>query len=389
MKFCHILLPAVAAAFLLTCCNDNGNPPMLSLDSEGEIVWEGWTPATLVVGSDTLDARTHFRGGISSGYPKHSMALKLDERYPLCGLPADKDWILNANYIDKTFMRHKLSYDLFRLMNPEKNRAPLCSYIQLTINSEPAGLYVLMQKMDASTLDIVKSDTSSVIFKEPPVFYDTCIIPQDTNNYYQQHFPKKHKEDRSQQAEAIVKFLKYSTDDVFRSQVATLFDLDNIVDWHLLLLLTNNSDGLLKNFFLYKTDDKTPFRIAPWDYDHSYGRDSDNEYNMLTHNVDCNRSTLLRRLLEWDSYRQQLAHRWNNLRESGVISEEAIGQMIDENIKAIGDAVKENEKIWPVDNEVYYDGNHFDEEVAIIRQFIRLNIARLDQMFDFTRKQNK
>ena len=57
------------------------------------------------------------RGGISSKYNKHSFSLELEKKYSLAKLPIDDDWIINANYIDKTFMRHKICYDIFKEMN--------------------------------------------------------------------------------------------------------------------------------------------------------------------------------------------------------------------------------------------------------------------------------
>jgi hypothetical protein len=373
---------ALLSGMLLSCGGGRPELPELQLSADGEIVWEGWTTATLVAGGDTLDGRIHYRGGISAGYPKHSLALKLDERYPLCGLPADKDWILNANYIDKTFMRHKLCYDLFRLMDEEVNRAPLCAYATLTVDGHGQGLYVVMQKMDASTLGIDKGDSTSVIFKEPPVMYDERIEPQDPDNYYQQTFPKKRKDDRTAQAEAIVAFLQDSPDEVFRAEVGQWFDLKNIADWQLLLLLSNNADGLRKNFFLYKVGDATPYRVAPWDYDHSFGRDGDNEPNMLRDTVDCNRAVLLRRLWQWPEYRSQVARRWQQLRTEGLFTEATLNRMIADNAAQIEAAVKANELLWPVDNDIYYDANHFDAELDIMREFIGRNIERLDTLFN-------
>lgn len=373
---------ALLSGMLLSCGGGRPELPELQLSADGEIVWEGWTTATLVAGGDTLDGRIHYRGGISAGYPKHSLALKLDERYPLCGLPADKDWILNANYIDKTFMRHKLCYDLFRLMDEERNRAPLCAYATLTVDGHGQGLYVVMQKMDASTLGIDKGDSTSVIFKEPPVMYDERIVPQDPDNYYQQTFPKKRKDDRTAQAEAIVAFLQDSPDEVFRAEVGQWFDLKNIADWQLLLLLSNNADGLRKNFFLYKVGDATPYRVAPWDYDHSFGRDGDNEPNMLRDTVDCNRAVLLRRLWQWPEYRSQVARRWQQLRTEGLFTEATLNRMIADNATQIEAAVKANELLWPVDNDIYYDANHFDAELDIMREFIGRNIERLDTLFN-------
>ena len=382
MRFRSFLPLLAFSAMLLSCDSGNVGLPMLALDAASEVVWEGWTPATLAVDDqEPLKAKIHFRGGVSAGYPKHSLALKFPERTPLCGMPEDKDWILNANYIDKTFMRHKLSYDLFRKMNPDVNRAPLCAYAMVELDGKPEGLYVVMQKMDASTLGITKGDSSAVVFKEPPVFYEDSIVPQEKDNYYHQTFPKKRKKDRSAQAEQLHRFLFGSSDPAFRDSVGTLFDLDNIADWHLLLLFSNNSDGLLKNFFLYKADDRTPFRVAPWDYDHSFGRDGDNEPNMMARIIDCDRSVLLRRLSAWAPYRQKLAARWQQLRADGIVSPEAFAQMVEENRSQIDKAVKANERLWPVDNAIYYDANGFDQEVDIMLRFASLSIERLDSLF--------
>ncbi|HOZ31211.1 MAG TPA: CotH kinase family protein, partial [Bacteroidales bacterium] len=65
------------------------------------------------------------RGGFSSKFFKHSYRIELNDKFSPYGLPKEDDWILNANYIDKTFMRHKLSYDIFRMMG-ENNLAPEC-----------------------------------------------------------------------------------------------------------------------------------------------------------------------------------------------------------------------------------------------------------------------
>ena len=184
------------------------------------------------------------------------------------------------------------------------------------------------------------------------------------------------------QAEAIVAFLQDSPDEVFRAEVGQWFDLKNIADWQLLLLLSNNADGLRKNFFLYKVGDATPYRVAPWDYDHSFGRDGDNEPNMLRDTVDCNRAVLLRRLWQWPEYRSQVARRWQQLRTEGLFTEATLNRMIADNAAQIEAAVKANELLWPVDNDIYYDANHFDAELDIMREFIGRNIERLDILFN-------
>ena len=55
---------------------------------------------------DTIiySGRIERRGGGSMAFPKSSYEIDLEDDIPLGQLPEDDDWILNANYIDKTFM---------------------------------------------------------------------------------------------------------------------------------------------------------------------------------------------------------------------------------------------------------------------------------------------
>lgn len=367
-------------ALLLSCGGGKESVPDISLVADGEVQWEDWMEATLKADGTPMECKVHYRGGGSSRYDKHSYAVKFPERVSLLGMPADKDWILNATFIDKTFLRHKLSYDIFRQMHPD-NRASQCAYARLYEKDLFRGLYVVMQKLDASTLGIVKEDSSSVIFKEPPFLYAQPIVPQDSDNYYQQAYPKKRKEDRTAQVEALRWLVFEAPDSLFAQRVGECFDLRNVADWHILLLLTNNSDGILKNFYLYKVDDKTPFRIAPWDYDHSFGRDSDGEYNMLSVNADINRNLLLKRLMRMDEYRHLVASRWQQLRDGDAISVERLTAMIDADADYIREAARQNAEVWPVDDPYFYDGMDFDEELDVMRTFVRLNVPRLDHYF--------
>ena len=101
--------------------------------------------------TDELIGKIKCRGGMSSRYDKHSFSLELEDKYSFAKLPHDDNWIINANYIDKTFMRHKISYDLFREMN-SKNVASKSIYVNVSVNDKYEGLYVLMEEINASMI---------------------------------------------------------------------------------------------------------------------------------------------------------------------------------------------------------------------------------------------
>ncbi len=371
------LLPLLLLVLFSACNHDRVH--RLSIATDGGLVWDDDRAATVVVDGDTLYAEAHLRGGFSRNYPKHSLSLKTDAATTLCGLPEGRNYVLNASYVDRTFLRHKLSFDLFRAMDPD-NRAPQCAYVWLAVDGEEWGLYVLMQKPDRRMLDVVRADSTSAVFKEPPLLYPVPPAPQDSLNPLNQKYPKLKKDDRTAQHEALRSLLFEADDSTFAATVGQHFDLDNIADWQLLVMLTNNSDGLRKGFYLYKASDSTPWRIALWDYDHSFGRDGDGEYNMLDRIAPCDSSVLFRRLMQLPSYRGLLVDRWQHLRQAGIITPDAIDRRIKQNLRTMRRDARRDAELWPTAGLEYLDGTTIDAEVDIMRQFTRKNIHRLDSL---------
>ena len=322
------------------------------------------------------------RGGSSINFPKKSYEINLNNDTKLAGLPADDDWILNANFIDKTFLRHVISYELFQDMSIH-NITSKTKYVELFINNSYEGLYVLMEKLDKSTFQIDTQDSLSFIFKEPHIFRKNYshIIPQKKNNFHQQTFPKISNSNKYHVIENIRNFIINSNDSVFTKNIEKVFNLNNIIDWHLLLLITNNSDGVLKNFYLYKISQNDPVRIAPWDYDHSFGRDGDNELNLNTRKVDVNRSILFKRLLEYDWYKSKLKKRWIYLNNKHIVSATGIKNRISKKNKELQDAIIKNHDKWPIYHPAYYDNNNSHDEIKIMYNFIEKKYFELDDYF--------
>ncbi|MFC2118902.1 CotH kinase family protein, partial [Bacteroidota bacterium] len=134
---------------------ENNQFPCFNILPGDTILWTTKEAGKIIYssGNDSIimNAQIKYRGGVSSKYFKRSFTIKTEKEYPFCDLPGDNDWILNANYIDKTFMRHKISYDLFMEMN-SSNIAPLSAFTNVKIDGVYNGLYVLMEKLDATRL---------------------------------------------------------------------------------------------------------------------------------------------------------------------------------------------------------------------------------------------
>jgi hypothetical protein len=336
----------------------------------------------------TESGKIKCRGGSSSGFPKHSFTFKMAHQRSLAGLPLQRTYILNANYIDKTMMRHKICFDLFREMNPEKNLASQCAYVNVITNGKPVGLYVLMQKLNAGSLGLNKKDSLAMIFKDPPIFYGENRLEwvQEPGNYFQQNFPDIEEKDLNGYMENVMQFIINANDSIFAHDIGHLFDLENILDWHLLLMFTNNGDGVMKNFYLYKRDSFTPFRIAIWDYDDSFGRDGEGELKMTKSLPNFDRCLLLNRLQNspYFNYDECLRQRYKELRDAGLFSKMHIQKMIEANDKIIRKDVERNFKIWPIDGIGYYDSKSYEEELEIMLQYLDIRIPQLDKELGYS-----
>jgi len=326
--------------------------------------------------------RIKSRGGWSEDFPKRNFTIELSKKHSLAGLKSDDDWILGASYIDKSFIRNKLSYDLFRSFNI-KNITPTCRYVEVYRNFQYWGLYILTERMDCKRLEINKSDTNAYIFKEPPVFIDPDIFstsnPYIKGDIHHQKHPRLFELNKTDYLEKLRCFIKTSPDSVFYSEskgIHTYFNLDNIVDWHILLLITHNADGTRKNFYLYKREINALFEIVPWDYDHSFGRDGDNEPHSPGI-IDVQANTLLNRLLQSHIYKTKLKHRFAALVKSGVLTSENIISMVEKDYRYFKIHVAKNENRWPVDAELFYDNNNFEQEIQLIKNWIPIQINQV------------
>ena len=391
-KTCFQTFLLVVLAVFLSSCEQRAPLPNIDITANS-IPYDHKIPCFIFYpeNGDILKekAQVKCRGGSSCIYPKKSYTFKMNHKISLAGLPRQRTYILNANYIDKTMMHHKICFDLFREMNPTKNLAAQCAYVTVSLNGTYNGLYVLMQKLNAGSLGLDKSDSMAMIFKDPPLFRGENRLEerwiQEPGNYFQQNYPNIENEDRYGYLENIMQFMIHADDSTFACEIGHIFDIDNVIDWQLLLMFTDNGDGVLKNFYLYKRDSLTPFRIAIWDYDDAFGRDGTGELKSAEHLPDLDRCLLLNRLqnnpyLPYDSLLKQ---RYKVLRYSGVFSKTHLETMIRENDRIIKKEIDRNFQRWPVDGQHYADTYRYEDELKVMRRYLDIHIPVLDKAMGY------
>ena len=337
--------------------------------------------------SNQTPAIVRLHGASSQGFPKKSFSFSLDTPASLLAMNPNRHWLLNAAYIDRSLMRHKLAYDLFRsLSRPGHPRfAAESRFVELKLNGSYQGVYLLMEHVDRQRLRFRSYHSND--------FSHACIykardhganFAQPGHVGYEQREPDPAIHPSYwKPVDDLDSFVSTVPDsDFFHPQTGleSRLDVDNAMDFHLLVLLTSNADGVDKNFYLACDGQETEpqrqrFLFVPWDYDGTFGRNWDAspfpvEVWLSIHLFD--------RLLGNAAYRERFLVRWKQLR-AREFSLETIQRMTDENARTLGAAVRRNEARWPTTGWPYPDRVTFEEDLAQMRRWTEARLKWLDQ----------
>ncbi|MDE6727632.1 MAG: CotH kinase family protein, partial [Oscillospiraceae bacterium] len=97
--------------------------------------------------TDFLSGGIHGRGHSTWKWQKKPYRIKLNEKAGLLGLPKNKDWILLANYSDKSLVRNIVAYDMGRELDSFV-WTPTQYSVDLFVNGEYRGVYALGEQRE-------------------------------------------------------------------------------------------------------------------------------------------------------------------------------------------------------------------------------------------------
>ena len=114
---------------------------------------------------DTLGCNIRGRGNSTWNWSKKPYSLMLDEKVPVLGMPAQKHWVLLANYMDRTLMRDALGFHVGE--QTSLKWTPRCRYVELILNGKHVGNYLIAEQVrpDKNRVDIEKGVEGSWLFE--------------------------------------------------------------------------------------------------------------------------------------------------------------------------------------------------------------------------------
>lgn len=269
--------------------------------------------------------------------PKKPYRLKLGSSTALMGMPANRHWVLLANYSDKTLIRNDVTFELSRKLGMEWT--PRSQFVEMSLNGSYQGIYQLVEHIriapDRVNIPELKaSDTSATnvtggylmevderrgedfCFKSTRTVMIFCLSNPETLNdpAWARH------------RAYITNYIKQTDDAIFGPQFtdpqagyAAYIDVESAIRYYIINELFKNVDGNLRlSTYLYKKRGGKLFFGPVWDFDLAIGNvnydgaDQVQGWHIRT-------APWFTRLFQDPAFAAQVKARWAEMRRDKVV----------------------------------------------------------------------
>jgi hypothetical protein len=345
-------------------------------------------------------AALSIRGRSSVAFPKKNYKVELrtvadvDNPKNLLGMGQEADWVLDGAWADRSLMRNRLTFSLFR--DSGANRwAPRARYCEVTLDAEYAGIYVLLEriKRDDDRLNLPEDDGTGKTFIVKQDDDGTLSLSIGVGSKWQLVYPNDDVASavQSSAAQAWLDRLGVAIRGTDPKALLALVDRAAIVDYILVEEFAKNIDAYNLSLHFVRSGGG-PAWLVPWDTDLGYGQPTlRNSTNDAPTGWVSNRTTLISKLSAVPEIRSALGPRWRELRAS-IFSNTAITARLDGYAAILSDAViARNFALWPIEDvdfqEVYapfsfYDVSSYAEESTHFRNWVAQRLAWMDASID-------
>lgn len=335
------------------------------------------TPSDAYTGYDGW-ITIEIRGSSSQSFPKKGYGFETQKadssnnNVALLGMPKENDWILHGPFSDKSLIRNRLVFELAQKL---PHYAPRTRFIELILNDDYQGVYLLMEKIkrDKNRVAIAKLENTDT---DPEAITGGYLLKLDKDNgsggegwmtpgqtFVQYESPDAEALTPQQAAyiqtyvntfEEVLFGIQYQDrDEGFRAYI----DEASFIDYILINELSKNVDAYRLSTFLHK-DRGQKLRAGPiWDYNLAFGNanycvGASPSGWVLNFNASCPRDSWTinnwwDRLLMDPDFGQAVQDRWVELR-SGPWHTDSILLLIDAQLTLLDEAPARNFQRWDI-----------------------------------------
>ena len=232
---------------------------------------------------EASDVEIKGRGNYTWNLPKKPYQIKLNKKQSILGMKKAKTWILLANYMDNSFARNKVAFDLARDLGLDYT--PDYKFIDLWIDGEYLGNYMITEKVQVNSNRVDLSDINGIIAELDNHYYEneTTWFKSDISNTFftlKDSVADDESENNSISRQAFYKFeehikefesVLYSEDKDWE-KISSMIDVETFIKYYFVQELSEDPDGCRTSIFMYKDGNEDIIHMGPvWDYDSAFG----------------------------------------------------------------------------------------------------------------------
>ena len=255
---------------------DNYVRATMTLDPNGS----GYAPYTGTLGIKG-------RGNSTWGFPKKPYRLKLDSKSPMMGIASSKDWVLLANWFDRSQVRTSTAEALSKAT--DLAWTPTYRHVEVILNGQYVGVYQFTEsvKPASARIDIDELEDTDNATPEITGGYLLEIDSRlEENNEPGIRTPRnvpvviKEPDPATPEQRAYILGHVQDFEDALFSPDFTdpldgyrrYLDVDAFIDHYLVQEVTRNGDSFWSSTYFYKARNDDHLVFGPiWDFDRSVG----------------------------------------------------------------------------------------------------------------------
>lgn len=368
------------------------------IDSKGDYVNAVITVVSNGSGFDSLPetpVQIRGRGNSTWKWQKKPFKLKFGEDISLFGLAASNEWALLSNYADKSLIRNALAYEMAKKLCFDYT--PTQYPVDVFVNGKYQGVYTFGEHLEAADGRVELTEDPDP--KKCGYFLEVGGVDSSKNRKGVDYFHAdtiKHVLIKHPSGIALGKtHFDYISDWFMRADKAVvaqdgwreLVDEETLIDWIIMMELSNNTDGAYRRSCYYTKQGEGKLKMGPvWDFDLAFGNFNRDKANYdqwaTTTDDDYVGVTWTAYLLQDKEFVEALQKRWNEVRDTLL---DTAKEYIEAARISVGPSANENFRVWrtldlrtTMQRSDVTRYNTYDKQLDYIEKFLEKRAAWLD-----------
>ena len=366
----------------------------------GKEVWskENYLPARISISTENAaygdfpeleecDVRIKGRGHFTWQFKKKPYKIKFEKKTSILGMNASKDWVLLANYVDRSLIQNYVAMEMGKVLTNlpyHSNQYP----VDVFVNGTYRGVYTLGEQLEVKKerinleKDSKEADTDYLL--EVGGVDDGQELGKDYFNTETLKFVAiKHPDTdkiTDEQREYIINYMTETEEAVKNlTNYEDYIDVDSLVDWVIMHELTYNLDSCFRRSCYMIKEKGGKLKMGPlWDFDlafGSYARYVKGDYATVGTEGGYVGITWMNYLMKDKAFMEKLTTRWNEIKRELWIS--AITSITDMS-RLVKPSAEENFIVWkilgkqiPSQPYAHNEYDTYDKMILRLRGFLK------------------